>query len=118
MPLEPRIQGVPRGRQTLHKYLSAMTEMTKVTMPRWTVRSVSPGMIQRVRSVQDQTGAGLGEIVSLAIAFGLGAAQTELVRRQPRHPNKHSQEAAQHSRGQSFFDRLVAYGSGGAPRLR
>lgn len=95
-----------------------MTEMTKLTMPRWTIRAVDPAIIGRVQSIQDQTGASLGEIVSLAIAHGLRAARTELARRQPRHPNKHSQGAAQSGRGQSFFDRLAVYGSGGMPRLR
>ena len=118
MPLEPRIQGISRGRQTLGKYLRAMTEMTKVTKPRWTVRSVSPGMIQRVRSVQDQTGAGLGEIVSLALAYGLGEAKAELARRQPRHPNKQPLSAVSHGRGRNLFNLLVAYGSGGVPRRR
>jgi hypothetical protein len=34
---------------------------------RWTVRSMDPAMIERVRSLQAKSGAGLGEIVSLAI---------------------------------------------------
>jgi hypothetical protein len=38
-----------------------------MTKQRWTVRSMDPAKIERVRSLQAKSGAGLGEIVSMAI---------------------------------------------------
>lgn len=78
-----------------------------MAMTRWTVRSVDPAIIGRVQSVQDQTGVGLGEIVSLAIAFGLGAAQTELARRQPPRPTNHRRMLARFARGRGLLSDLI-----------
>jgi hypothetical protein len=42
-----------------------------MTKQRWTVRSMDLAMIERVRSLQAKSWAGLNEIVSLAISCGL-----------------------------------------------
>jgi hypothetical protein len=55
-----------------------------MTKKRWTIRSMDPAMIEQVRSLQAKSGAGLGEIVSLAICYGLDSAHTILALRRPR----------------------------------
>jgi hypothetical protein len=60
-----------------------------MTKQRWTVRSMDPAMIERVRSLQAMSGAGLGEIVSLAISCGLDSAHFLLAQRQPRRLISH-----------------------------
>jgi hypothetical protein len=48
-------------------------------VPRWTIRGVCPDTIHAVQAVQSETGAALGEIVSLCIAAGLDEARRQLV---------------------------------------
>jgi len=48
-------------------------------VPRWTIRGVCPDAIHAVQGVQSETGAALGEIVSLCIAAGLDEARRQLV---------------------------------------
>ena len=57
-----------------------------MTKQRWTVRSMDPAMIERVRLLQAKSGAGLGEIVSLAICYGLDSVHFLLAQRQPPRP--------------------------------
>ena len=47
-------------------------------MPRWTIRCVCPDAIRAVQAMQSETGASLGEIVSLCIAAGLNEARRHL----------------------------------------
>jgi hypothetical protein len=47
-------------------------------MPRWTIRGVCPDAISAVQAVQSETGAALGEIMSLCIAAGLDEARRQL----------------------------------------
>jgi hypothetical protein len=47
-------------------------------MPRWTIRGVCPDSIHAVQAVQSETGAALGEILSLCIAAGLNEARRQL----------------------------------------
>lgn len=94
-------------RQTLRKYVCAIKEMTQMTKERWTIRSVDSAIIGRVQSVQDQTGAGLGEIVSLAVAHGLGAAQTELGRRQPPRRINYRRMFSRYARGRGLLAELI-----------
>jgi hypothetical protein len=47
-------------------------------MPRWTIRGVCPDAIHAVQTVQSETGAPLGEIVSLCIAAGLDKARRQI----------------------------------------
>jgi hypothetical protein len=69
-----------------------------MTKKRWTVRSMDPEMIERVRSLQAKSGAGLGEIVSLAICYGLDSVHFLLAQRQPRRMISHGRTHA-HGRG-------------------
>jgi len=72
--------------------------MSQMAGVRWTIRSVDPVVIDRVRSVQDQTGFGLGEILSLSARYGIAAALTELTRQQPPRPINHRQMFARCAR--------------------
>jgi hypothetical protein len=47
-------------------------------MPRWTIRGVCPDAIHAVQAVQSETGAALGEIVSLCIPAGLDEARRQI----------------------------------------
>jgi hypothetical protein len=62
----------------------AALEVSRMTKQRWTVRSMDSAMIERVRSLQAKSGAGLGEIVSLVICYGLDSVHFLLAQRQPR----------------------------------
>jgi hypothetical protein len=50
-------------------------------VPRWTIRGVCPDTIHAVQTVQSETGAALGEIVSLCIAAGLNEARRQIEER-------------------------------------
>lgn len=65
-----------------------------MTKQRWTVRSMDLAMIERVRSLQAKSGAGLGEIVSLAICYGLDSVHFLLAQRQPHRPSSDGQMLA------------------------
>jgi hypothetical protein len=47
-------------------------------MTRWTIRNVTPEAIRAVQALQSETGASLGEIVSVCIEAGLDDARRRL----------------------------------------
>lgn len=105
-------------RQTLRKHVCATAETIQMTTVRWTVRSVDPAIVDRVRSVQDRTGAGLGEIVTLAIGYGIGATHTELAQRRPPQPDSHPERGSRTSRCRDLFGLVRARCLGDVPGSR
>jgi hypothetical protein len=57
-----------------------------VVATRWTIRSVDEEIVEWVRELQARTGCGLGHIVSLALWYGLAAAERDLLDQPP--PNR------------------------------
>jgi hypothetical protein len=75
-----------------------------MTKQRWTARSMDPAMIERVRSLQAKSGAGLGEIVSMAICYGLDSVHFLLGQRQPHRLISHGR---MHAPSRGFSASLI-----------
>jgi hypothetical protein len=57
----------------------ALRDRLNRPMQRWTVRNVSAGAIQAVQELAANSGAGLGEVLTKCIEFGIDRAQAQLL---------------------------------------